>query len=187
MMPIAIMGTSVAVPTDSTYSPPAMLASLPGGSRQSTRATLRIMRNTVREAKTHYPLIQLARQITLAAGVPQKDWTGEARAIQQWVRDRIRYVRDPAGLELVQTPEETLRIKSGDCDDKSVLAGTLLQAIGHPVRFRAVGISAPKQYQHVFPETRIGTKWVSIETTEPVDIGWLPAGIRRDADMLEYI
>ena len=143
------------------------------------------MRNTVREARSHYPLIELARRIT--QHLPQKDFTGEVRAIHQYVRDNIRYVRDPDGLELVQTPEETLRVRAGDCDDKSVLAATLLNATGHRVRFRAVGLNARGQYQHVFPETRIGTRWVSVETTEPVDLGWLPAGIREDADMIEYI
>ena len=179
------MVTAAAIPAAISNTPSTQLANLPAGSRAATRATLRIMRNTVREARTHYPIIELARQIT--QGIPQKDWLGEARAIHQFVRDRIRYVQDPAGLELVQIPEETLRVRAGDCDDKSVLAGALLQAINHPVRLRAVGLNRAGQFQHVFPETRIGSRWLSVETTEPVELGWLPAGIRKDADMIEYI
>jgi hypothetical protein len=29
----------------------------------------------------------------------------------------------------------------------------------------------------VYPETKIGEKWVTVETTEPVKVGWEPRNI----------
>lgn len=52
----------------------------------------------------------------------------------------ITYVKDPAnsygnGLDKVQFPVETLKKRSGDCDDTSILMASLLSAINIPVSF----------------------------------------------------
>ena len=112
----------------------------------------------------------------IIAGVREKDYTGEAAAVQAWVRDNVRYTRDVFDVETLKTPLETLRTLHGDCDDKSLLAGTILQTIGFPVRYVAVGV-APGRYDHVYAETKIGAHWVGVETTEPVSLGWRPESI----------
>jgi transglutaminase-like putative cysteine protease len=101
---------------------------------------------------------------------------GEIKRIHAYVRDNIRYLRDIHGVETLQSPPETLRRGYGDCDDKATLAATLLAAIGHPSRFVAIG-RAPGKFSHVYVETRIGPRWISLETTEPVDVGWSPSGV----------
>jgi len=124
------------------------------------------------------PLIrELALHLT--NNLPQKDWPREVAAIHAFVKNRIRYTKDVNGIETLQTPIQTLRLGAGDCDDKSVLAASLLEAIGHPTRFRAVGF-LPNVFCHVLPETKIGPKWVTVETTEPVGIGWRPKNIKAN-------
>lgn len=54
----------------------------------------------------------------------------QARRLYEFVRDEIRYIRDPLLFEDVQPPEITLKRLSGDCDDKAVLLCSLLLAIG---------------------------------------------------------
>jgi len=151
----------------------ASLHGIPDG-REGTIATLKIMRDVARKGKESLSVRTLATQ--LAATVPPKDWVGEVKAVHKFVRDKIRYVKDIRGIETIQIPEVTLQLKSGDCDDKSILVASLLETIGHPVRFVAIGFK-PDDFVHVYPETRIGTKWVSVETTEPVEIGWTPKNI----------
>jgi transglutaminase-like putative cysteine protease len=68
-------------------------------------------------------------------------------------------------------------MRAGDCDDKSVLLAALLESIGHPTRFVAIGFQ-PDDFEHVFVETKIADRWISLETTEPVEIGWMPQHIR---------
>lgn len=108
--------------------------------------------------------------------VPSKLYREEARAIQRWVRDRIRYVKDIRGIETLSDAPTTLEVGQGDCDDKSVLASAMLESLGHPTRFVAVAFR-PGAYAHVFVETKVGKDWVSVETTEPVDFGWKPSGV----------
>jgi transglutaminase-like putative cysteine protease len=150
------------------------LALLPSGP-EGVKATLNIMRALVRAYKKIPTVRNFAA--TLVSRAPQKDYRSEVKALHEFVRDRIRYVRDIRGVETIQTPEKTLQLGFGDCDDKSTLLATLLEAIGHPTRFVAVSKSDPGTFTHVYVETRIGDKWIGLETTEPVAMGWKPRGI----------
>jgi len=158
-----------ATPTLST------LQGIPDGP-EGTVATLRIMRSFARAAlrSSNQAVRLLALQIV--SNIPDRSYMGEARALQEWVRDQIRYVMDPDDLELVQTPEKTLEFGQGDCDDKSTLLASFLSACGHPCRFVAVGFNEDA-FSHVLVETKIGERWVSCETIVPVSLGWYPTGV----------
>jgi len=132
------------------------------------------MGRLTKDAKKTLPIRQTA--LYLVNGERQKDWTEEVNRIFEFVRDRIRYVRDVRNVETLQTPEKTLEFKQGDCDDKSMLLAALLESIGHPTRFVAIGFK-PGHYAHVYVETKIGANWIGLETTEPVDMGWQPKGV----------
>ncbi len=146
------------------------LREIPAGA-EGTRITLKEMGRFVREYKTAPAIYTLARQLT--GHLPQKDWPGEVRALTEYVRDRIRYVHDPAMTQALQTPAITLELGAGNCAQKSTLLGALLASIGHPVQFAAAKIGNREEYGHVFVRTLIGRGWVPLETTEPVEPGTL--------------
>lgn len=113
----------------------------------------------------------LVRQtaLQLVSGLKQKDYLGEASKIHAFVRDKIRYVRDPNRVETLHTAERLLTQKQGDCDDKTILVCSLLETIGHPTRIVAIGFN--KGFCHVYPEVQIRGKWYTVETTEPWAFG----------------
>lgn len=129
------------------------------------------MRAITRQAKKRLPVVEFAR--SLVRYLPPKDWSGEVEALHRFVRDEIRYVRDVRGIETIAVPEYTIATGQGDCDDKAVLLASMLEAIGHPARFTAIGFS-PHSFNHVFVESKIGPDWIALETTEPVSVGWHP-------------
>lgn len=156
-------------------SPRATLMGLPSGPA-GTAATLSIMKRLAREA-VNAPT-QLARnqalEIFRGAGLRSRDWIGEAKALQQWIQNCIRYVRDPVDVELVQTPEVTLKNRTGDCDDQATLLAAMLKATGHPARFVAVGIKGGP-FSHVLVETKLNSsKWAAAETILKKPFGWYP-------------
>jgi transglutaminase-like putative cysteine protease len=155
----------------------ALLSDIPDGI-DGTKATLRVMRSMVRDAvRAPDQLIRgAANQIIKDAGVSPRNWSGEIRALHSFVRDHIRYVRDPVTVELVQTPEKTLELGYGDCDDKSTLLAAMLDATGHPARFWAVGFDG-QGFSHVLVEALVGETWVPLETILDVPVGWRPPGI----------
>lgn len=140
---------------------------------EGTRITLEQMRVMVRAFVAHPDIRSLAESIV--AGVGEKDFAGEAAAIHVWVRDEIRYVLDPVGIEMPKPPLRTLKERQGDCEDMVVLASTLLESIGHPTRFLALAFDAGG-FSHVVVETRIGNVWVASDPTEPHEFGWRPPG-----------
>ena len=117
-----------------------------------------------------------SKAVNLVSNLPQKDRIGEIRALFDFVQNEIRYVRDIHNVETLHYAEQVLAQASGDCDDKSVLLASLLESIGHPTRFNAVGFR-PGEFSHVFVETRVGPKWLSLDTTEPYPMGWKPPNI----------
>ena len=155
--------------------PPITLALIPDGV-DSTRQTLRLMREYVRRGKKTPAVRQTALDLT--NGMRQKDFIGEVKKLHAYVRDHIRYIRDIRNVETLHPPEVILELEQGDCDDKSILLASLLESIGHPTRFAAVAFR-PGRYSHVYVETLIGNKWVPLETTEPVEIGWRPPNVRH--------
>lgn len=150
------------------------LMGIPSG-RDGVRRTLELMATIARSGSVNPTVFEITRKVI--AKVPEKDWRGEAAAILHFVQNAIRYTKDIDGVETLQTPAQTLRIKQGDCDDKSILAAAMLLTVGHPVLFKAVGKS-PGTFCHVYPETKIGNKWVALETTEKWPLGKYPSGIK---------
>lgn len=131
----------------------------------------------VKDYRKNPGVIQLAREIV--RDLPQGDISGEIRALQSFVRDHIRYTNDPNSVELLQTPEATLEMGTGDCDDKSILLATLLNSIGRPARFAAISLKPSDKYSHVLVQARIGTNWYPLETIRDVPAGWSPDNISR--------
>lgn len=154
--------------------PHAQLMGLPPGPA-GTIATVKLMKRLARDAVRDPNQIARNQAISIieAAGLRSHQWVPQITALQKWVQKNIRYIRDPVEFELVQTPEVTLKLRRGDCDDQATLLGAMLQAAGHPARFVAVGIRGGP-FSHVYVETMAGKRWLGAETIHPMPLGWTP-------------
>jgi transglutaminase-like putative cysteine protease len=150
--------------------PPIRLQGIPDGI-EGVRATLAAMARLVREWRHRAEVTEIARGIV--AGLPEKDHLAEMNALFEFVRDSIRYVMDTNGVERIQSPAYTLRERQGDCDDQSILLAALLEGIGIPARFTAVGFS-PDAFEHVYVQARPEGEWIGLDPTERVAAGWEP-------------
>lgn len=155
---------------------------LPGD--QGTRQTLEAMARLSREGAKELEVRAQAIAIVKRAGIHPNDLVGEIRALFEFVRDRVRFLRDPVDLELVQAPRVTLRNGVGDCDDKATLLAALLRAIGHRARiaFRAVATrpQAPSVFSHVYVVTDVDGRRLALDPTHRrTPLGWqYPASTR---------
>ena len=93
----------------------------------------------------------------------RRDFDALAVVVYRWMVENVQYVRDPFGMEQLQTASVTLRRRSGDCDDHTTLGGALLGSLGIPVRVRVVG--AGSQPSHIFLEYRGSRGWTAFDTT----------------------
>lgn len=152
-----------------------------GNGAIGVRDTLAEMRNFVRESIRSPHQIVREKALSLVDSLPPRDWSGQITNLHAFVRDQIRYIADPVDLELVASPEKTLEYGQGDCDDKSTLLAALLESIGHPARFVAIGLNG-QPFSHVLVETRINNTgndrrdWLPLETiVDGVPPGWWPS------------
>ncbi|MCK4436153.1 transglutaminase domain-containing protein [Candidatus Bathyarchaeota archaeon] len=77
------------------------------------------------------PTVEVVRELATRLG--RRFEAGDfkqARKLYEYVRDEIQYIYDPFGIEEIQPPEVTLKLRSGDCEDQAILLTSLLLAIG---------------------------------------------------------
>jgi hypothetical protein len=140
--------------------------------------TLTLMRGLVTQGKTNPMVRSTALNVLKGAQTVPLDDQGEAMALYRWVADRVRYVRDVAGVETLQAPWITIAEGSGDCDDKATLLAALLKASGNRAKltFRAVGTDprTPGQFRHVYLVARFPdqTRMALDATREGTRAGW---------------
>jgi transglutaminase-like putative cysteine protease len=132
------------------------------------------MRDLARRGAADPYVRDQALSIVQSAGVKAHDFAGELRAMFEFVRDRVRFTRDPVDVETLQVPRRTLEVRAGDCDDKATLLVALLRAIGNPadLRYRVIGTSST-QFSHVYVVAKIGGQLVAMDPTrEGTELGW---------------
>lgn len=124
--------------------------------------TVALMRQLVDEALRDPSVIRLAADIVRP--FPAFDDLAEANALYEWVRRNIRFTKDPVNKEKLYPPAELLKIRSGDCDDISMLLATLLMAVGYPARLMTIAApGSPDQFSHVYVEAEIHGQWIPID------------------------
>jgi Transglutaminase-like superfamily len=122
--------------------------------------TIDQMRALVDAALRDPTVLRLAKDII--RGVPAFDDYSEAQALYNWVRQNIRFTKDPVNKETLYPPADLLQIRSGDCDDISMLLGTLLMAVGYPARLMTVAAGGD-EFSHVYVEGQINGQWIPMD------------------------
>jgi transglutaminase-like putative cysteine protease len=115
----------------------------------------------------------------------------EASAIFDFVRDNVRYTKDPLGFEYIQTPPallEDIRLyqdgkgdrPAGDCDDMTVLSLSLLKSIGFQTAIKVVSFTPSRKFGHVYGLVKIGYDWIPFDCVRPdQNMGWESQGHTR--------
>ena len=139
---------------------------------RGVRETLAAMRALVREGRVDTQVRQAAASIIWLQ--PEKDSLHEVTALYEFVRDRVRYVRDVLDVETLSTPAKTLAQMIGDCDDQTTLLAAMLESVGYPTRFVVAAYTLPGHFEHVFLQVDIDGEWVCADPTEREFLGWYP-------------
>ena len=134
------------------------------------------MRDLVRQGARDPRVRETAVAVVQRARVAGHDFAGELAAVFAFVRDRVRFTRDPVGVELLQGAPYTLTRGAGDCDDKATLLASLLESIGHPaeLRFRAIGVRpGSPAFSHVYVVARLQGREIPLDPTYAgTPVGW---------------
>lgn len=144
-------------------------APLQSGDR-GTAQTIKAMRQLVDRALGDSSFVRTAKDIIRR--VPAHDEWGEAETIYTWVLQNIRFAKDPVTKEALYPPTELLKIRSGDCDDISMLLAALYLAVGYPARLVTIAANpeTPQEFSHVFVEVELppgSNNWIAADAARP--------------------
>lgn len=112
------------------------------------------------------------KALDITRSIPEDPRTGHpnrrnfdaiADAIHDWIVQNIAYVRDQNGIERIQTPDATLRLRTGDCDDMVILSAVLLESLGVPTRIKLIGEG--REFTHIYAEYLANGQWKSFDPT----------------------
>lgn len=145
----------------------------------------------IQQGKRDANIRRIAGQVLRKAGVQARDWWGEATALFEYTRKAIRYTRDPAGVELFQSPARSVDHGIGDCDDQVIFLASVLQSVGFPVKLRVIGLKGSDQFQHIYLLVGLPphnpTEFRPLDPSRPEKAGWeLPEnqrGLLRDYEV----
>lgn len=146
----------------------ALSGTLPPGAA-GTRVTLAMMRDLAVSGAKDPAVRETAIRVVQASGAREHDPVSQLGALFRFVRDRITFIGDVAGVETLQSPRYTLRVAAGDCDDRAVLLAALARSIGiqTELRFRAIAANprAPRQFSHVYVVARTAGRDMPLDPT----------------------
>jgi hypothetical protein len=133
---------------------------------QGTQQTVELMRRLVDEALADQDFVNLA--VRIVKTVPAYQDMGEVQALYRWVKQNIRFTKDPVTKEKLYPPQQLLKIKAGDCDDISMLLGAFLLALGYPARLITISAnpSQPNEFSHVYAEGEVppgSGQWIPMD------------------------
>lgn len=143
-----------------------------GEGLQGVRHTVAVMRALVNTGKCDLAVRQAATSLVWLQ--PERDEWHEVQALYEWVRDRVRYVRDIVDVETLTSPAKTLQTMIGDCDDQAVLLAALFESVGYPTRFVVGAYTIPNHFEHVYLQVFVNDEWIDCDPTERQFLGWGP-------------
>ena len=123
------------------------------------------------------PIVRaIARDIILKSGLRGSFNTLKtARAIFDWVKRNITYINDPVGLDEFANPVTTYKRRYGDCEDLTILLGSLYMSIGIPVKLKIIpATKKPSKKWHIY--LLIGVPKAKPKYWIPVDASGLNFG-----------
>jgi transglutaminase-like putative cysteine protease len=110
--------------------------------------------------------------VNIMRPVVPRDRVGQVEAVRSFLTERVQFLRDPVGVELLHSPEWLLReiqaryYVTGDCDDVAILSAALGKAAGLKARFVAVAFYDPvAPYAHVWTDLFDGDQWRDLDVT----------------------
>jgi len=126
--------------------------------------TVEVIRRFILESSHNLRLRRLVAR--LIKKCKDKDFPCYIEKIVSFVKSKVHYVDDPQKLEILQSPEKTLEIGIGDCDDQAILTGALLRIAGFPVRIVLGDPNKDGRFEHVYLKVMLPNKtWLTVDPT----------------------
>lgn len=113
--------------------------------------------------------------------IPPMKWRAEVQQLGKAIQDNVRYTLDTYNIDTYRTPDRTLQMAIGDCDDMTALGGAVLQAVGYPVMIKVIQLNGMSDFHHIYLVVGLPPhdpqQWVAFDPTQRIPVGAEPYGI----------
>jgi hypothetical protein len=130
------------------------------------------LKHEIREAA----VMVLSRKCQTRDGVrwcqEPKDYAAEVIALYAAVQEAkspiaLRYVRDHAKVDQFTAANKLIHLRGGDCDDGTILLGSMLLAVGYPIKMRVIQDKSASSWSHIYllvgiPPGR-SSRWIPLD------------------------
>jgi transglutaminase-like putative cysteine protease len=145
--------------------PVRMITSLPAGDT-GTAKTVGFMRRLIRQGSKSHRIREMAANLVMRHPTDQ----GKIGSIFHFVRDKMKYVRDPLHQELLGGADYHMETMAGqgyargDCDDHTIMLGAMLESVGYPTRIATARMKPGRgSFDHVYLEVHDRTGWIPLD------------------------
>ena len=159
-----------------------------GSGKEVVHNTLLRMKQLILDGAKNWEVRYAASQ--LVKDIPERDDFKEVNAIFKYVQHYARYTKDPYRVELLHSPEISLRLirEDGyaalDCDDYTILGLSLAKALGYQVALKVVSTQPSRKFHHVYGLVNTQDRWYPFDAIRrTVPLGWESPNITRQSMM----
>lgn len=155
---------------------------------RNTEERVKIISGLIKKGKTSRYVHSFASMaVTDFSGtdwaIQPRDWLGEVYAIADFIQSNIRYTLDTFEVDTYRTPQRTIQMAMGDCDDMVILGGAMMQSVGYPVRIKIIRLHGQPSFHHIYllvgiPPERVN-EWIAFDPSQPNSCGEEPPGIAQ--------
>lgn len=133
-----------------------------------TPTKIREVREAIKQARVNPEIRNLALRII--GGTQERDYRGQVQGIYRWMRQNIRFVRDPLHVDVLYRPLQLLESGAGDCEDHVTLMCSLANAVGIPAKLRVISRDG-ENYTHIYGIYKTNSVYTPADTTAPISFG----------------
>jgi transglutaminase-like putative cysteine protease len=133
-----------------------------------TAKTVSHMRRLIHEGSKSMRTRELAANLAMHHATDQ----GKIGSIFDFVKTKMKYVRDPlhqemvAGADYHQDTLSSLGYARGDCDDHTVMLGAMLESVGYPTRIATARMKpGDGTDDHVYLEVHDRRGWIPLDAS----------------------
>lgn len=90
------------------------------------------------------------RELAIRLTKDKKKIVDKINAIWNFLKSKVKYVKDIYNVETLQSPLITLYWGAGDCDDLAIIGACFLNAIGIKIALVLVSTDPLKLYNHIY-------------------------------------
>lgn len=155
---------------------------LPGDS--GIMQTVGHIRRLIDRGRSDLRIRRLAESILSGYNLNRLSEVSILQAFHNHVQKNLSYLPDPVDVEFVRSAPSLLDDPYGDCDDFTVLLGSLAESVGIPVDLRVIDTGDGLGYSHIYPVAVLSDgSQLALDASDPdISLGYEYPKIERYKD-----